>query len=108
MNLYDQVQDHEDRIADLESNSISTDMSVDTLNNLTSFMQGTFWYTGQVNLIGGSAVISLPSVTTNSYGVCTSAVSSTNILSLACINGQATITSSSNADTSLVSYIIFI
>ena len=108
MNLYDQVQDHEDRIVELEGNEISTNMDVNTLSNLTTFMQGVFWYTGQVTLISGVATLVLPSVTVNSFGLVTGTSSTGNQLSIACTNGVATITSSSGTDSTLVNYLIFI
>ena len=62
--LYQQVQDIDERVNELEITPLNTDINYDTMTNLTDFMQGNFWYFGKVTLASNNTTISLPGVST--------------------------------------------
>ena len=111
--LYQQVQEIEERVNELETTPIQTDMNYDTMTNLTDFMQGNFWYFGQATLSSGTVAVSLPGISASSTPLLTptsnlsTGGSGWATVSAACTQDTLTITDSGGGSRT-VNYLVFI
>lgn len=112
--LYQQVQDIDERVTTLEDNALTNDMNFDTMTNLTDFMQGNFWYFGQTTLVSGSSVVNMSGITPLSLAFITPTTNKAfggtgfHTIAAACTVDTLTITSTDGADGRVVNYWVLI
>lgn len=123
--LYDQVQDVDERLTELESNPVDLFNDPNTTDNIWDLLQNTKFIIGTVTLSSGTVTITDQRVSVGSYGLATQqgavhtysvsvagggggTVTIPSTYTVTTSNGSFQIKSSDTADTSTVAYLIII
>lgn len=105
MDLYEQVQEIDERLLAVEDNQVTEDIDWETMSNMTDYMRGNFWDYGSVTLLAGTATVIIPGM--SPLSVVTIGDNSNNKIFVdKSIVGQVTFTSTSGADSHSVDYFI--
>jgi hypothetical protein len=105
--LYQQVQDQDERIQALENNQITSDVNYDTMSNLTDFMRGNFWEFGTATMVAGVVTVTIPNCSLSSV-VTISTNSGFHVYADKSTPGQITFSSTSITDTHTVDYFVIL
>lgn len=106
MNLYDQVQQIDERLSDTESVANIFPLEQEAIDSIWTALNGNKFTYGTATLSAGSVTVVDNNVTTNSVGLVTTIINSGWAYGVTFTQNGFTITSNSIGDGSTVSYLI--